>query len=381
MMMNKKGQLIHLAVVLIGLALIIFMAMSSVGTKSTQLKGKWQTDFLKDNYLESEKLLLNIDLIAKKVGTEIIWELSENGGYKKADPSECDFVDKIRLWNNEELWCFPDIQKKISEYGLYKIKLALNNLYINSVGYEGDIFYGNGDKFTIKSEYAKYTFETDFAVHLGYNIDEYDLIKEYSQKLVTTCQNNKELQSCLDSNKLEYWSYNSCTDEEYFEENRKVIFCVKSPNLYYLQKDEESSKLITYHFALDFTPTEALQVESFGVSKEDNVYEIKFPQEDTADSYKVYYTNINRESLNLEEFQGKAEQIFVFPEAGDFLDYIEITELRDCQDNKEINQAYKCDSEIIFKLEKDFGDKQGYFAITTVKDDQESDINGFHTVK
>ncbi|MBU0727480.1 hypothetical protein KKA95_02240, partial [Patescibacteria group bacterium] len=289
--MNKKGTLMYL--IFLGLLIAIgalFLLRDEIEIE-IKVKGEWQVDFLKENYFEAQKDLLRIDIVAKNIGTEIAFTLANKGGFTQN--SECGQTNDLNLWNNQQQWCLPTITENVITLSQEKFPSRLPNLIFSEYGFNENLFWGKGEKATIVSEQGTYIYDTSFAVNLGYSFEEYLTLQTRAQRLVSRCRNDNDLHTCLNQEKPDYWKYTSCTEEQFSEDNRKVPFCVQSPNLAVLPVGTFLTipTPITYPFALDFTPTTTFSVESFTVTCEVESCEITMPRNDQAELYTVHFTN------------------------------------------------------------------------------------------
>jgi len=211
------------------------------------VKGQWQLDFLKNNYLEAEKELLKNDIIIKQVGIETAKELAANGGYLPGTESSCGKKGDVQIWFKEGRWCFLGIKGIVAD--LVKIKLNQKmpaNKY-SDISFNGPFLTGKGEKVAISRELATYIFDTSFSVYLGYSFEEYEKIQEEGLRLVSSCHGQENLKECLDNAKLNYWKYGSCDNEE-FSDSKMIPFCISSPSLYYI-----NNEIVSYGVAFDFS--------------------------------------------------------------------------------------------------------------------------------
>ncbi len=249
--MNKKGLVIHL--VLLGLLVGIgsFILLSGTLDVETDIKGKWQLDFLTKNYQEAEKQLLKNEILIKQAGVEVAWQLVENGGYAPGTESSCGKAEEAQVWFKEGKWCFKGIATLVPEMVSEKLTTSIPGNTYSDITFSGPFLTGKGGKGVISREKATYIFDTSFTVYLGYSFDEYQRLQEEGLRLLASCVGKEELKQCLDMAKLDYWKYGSCEQEE-FSDSSIVPFCIASPQLAYLPTSE-GQKLVTYAIALDFS--------------------------------------------------------------------------------------------------------------------------------
>lgn len=378
--MNKKGFILHLAVVLFVLGIILFLALTNKDVLNIDIKGEWHNDFLTNNYLQAQQELLKLDIIAKRVGSEAALELAMSGGFLENQQSECGTLGKVNIWNNKDKWCFPDFVVNLDQ--LAKEKFALKGKEsFKEINYNGEFFVGKGEEKTITSEVGTYTYDESFAVYLGYSFDKYKSFLLEAKKLVNFCNKEHNLRTCLDKIKLNNWEYGACGSGEVFDSsNRKIKFCVESPTQSNVLIGD-TYKTVKYNLALDFTPAKALAVEELSVTLDGNNYKITFTEDSTAESYTLYYTNWQNAPQNI---PGSAEQIFsLMPFAGqtNFYKSVAINSIESCSSNLEMGKAYLCNNKITYILVDNelAADKVYYFAVTSVKEGEESQISLFVT--
>ena len=370
--MDKKGKIIHwLNFALI--VIVVYVLISQSGP-TLQVKGSWHTGLIKNTYLEAQKDLLQQDIVVKGIGRYTVKQLAPNGGFFPKANSTCGKTsNNFQLWNKLEKECFPEYKKNAVALSEAILKEKLSSKKFINIKFNETLFTAKGSKKNINTNYARYFYDTSFAVDLGYEIKEYEKIKKTAQKLLVTCRNKRNLTSCIKKPVL--WHYGSCeNDQELDLQNRVVEFCVEGI----------SSRLpLNYHFALDFTPTSPFEVENLLVSynQNNNTYEISFDQDILVDGYNIYFTNI----LNLEDYYGKAKDVLVLGSLGQFspekiiIVKNEIIKNQSICNSLENNKAYLCDNKIKYILKNQLLEqgKDHSFSVTTIKDNQESNINGF----
>lgn len=249
--MNKKGLLIHL--VLLGLLVGVgsFILLSGTLDLESDIKGKWQLDFLTQNYQEAEKQLLRNEILIKQAGIEVARQLAKNGGYAPGAESNCGRVEEAQIWFKEGTWCFKGVAALVPEMVTEKLTTSLPDNTYSDITFSGPFLVGKGGKGVVSREKATYTFDTSFSAYLGYSFNEYQQLQEEGLRLLSSCSGKEELKTCLDNAKLNYWKYGSC-EEESFPDSTIVPFCITSPQLAYLPTSE-GQKLVTYNLALDFS--------------------------------------------------------------------------------------------------------------------------------
>lgn len=385
--MNKKGALMHWIMfgVLIAIAVFFIAAKKPL---TTEVKGQWSADFLKDNYLEAEKKLLSEEVVLRNIGMEAARELAENGGLSKDKISDCETINNVNLWNSKEKWCLPDVLNNVNSEVGKKLQTRIKEVKFSSVEFKDKMLLAKGEKKEIASKAGKYVYDTNVAVDLGYSFDEYGPLKDEAEKLVSACKNKKKLVECLENNKPPYWKLGSCEQGKNVDitNTRKLVFCVKSPNNYYLPSSVSFlpvPELVKYKLALDFAPTNIFAVENLKAEAK-NGYEISFDEDEMATAYKLYYTDWDVTS----HIPNDVSYVFKYlPKDPDlrFYETILIADVRNlkCDANKEFNKAYLCNGRIMYNL-VDMRMKKDityYLMATTIVKDKESDIGGIAVLK
>src|SRR3989344_1265281 len=198
--MNKKGALMHW--ILFGV--LIAIAVFFIATKkplTTEIKGQWSADFLKDNYFEAEKKLLYEEVVLRNIGMEVAKELAENGGLSKDKISECETINNTNLWNKKDKWCWPNVSWEVNDTINKKLKIRIKDVNFSEVWFKEKILFARGEKKNIISKAGNYIYDTSAAVELGYSFEEYGQLNGEAEKLVFTCKNKKKLVECAENNK------------------------------------------------------------------------------------------------------------------------------------------------------------------------------------
>ena len=373
--MNRHGGILHWGVLLIMAGLIVFLGLSIKSSVTPGVKGEWVVTFLKEGYFEAQKVLLKNDIIAKNIGQEIAVELAANGGFPPETSSGCGRSKGRNFWNKEEQWCLPDVKNAVITQAQEKLALRLAGKTFTDIGYSSTFFFGKGSAETIKTNHGTYTFENGFSVDVGYSFAEYDQLTAEAQRLIKACRNKRNLQECVDGARNAGWKYASCDEEEFPSEGRQIPFCVVS-------SATQLSSPALYLFTLDFTPTEPFPIEDIeakGVVNT-NLFEISFPDDLSAESYTIYFTN----DLRLLDYTGSAEDIIIFEAAGSFLEKVSfsreeiLTAVEQCSQQEKGN-AYLCDGRIFYLLESVYLEEGGDYAFsaTAIKKGKESSIGQF----
>lgn len=234
--MNKKGAVLHWVVFGLLFALGIFLISVATTDLGLKVKGQWSLTFLEQNYLEAEKELLKLNIVARKIGLGMAQELAEKGGYLQT--SSCGSLNQIPLWNKGSDACFPQVKDKATGIAKERLKEELKKEF-SEIGFKDNLFFGKGGKKTISSEVGSYTYDEAFVADLGYSFDEYQELEEKSRELIIRCKSENDLNKCLQTLPAK-WVIGDC-EKPGSVSGRQVPFCV------------ESVQEIKYKFALDFT--------------------------------------------------------------------------------------------------------------------------------
>lgn len=386
--MNKKGALFHWLIFGI-LAALGFFLLLSYQPGLGEPKGSWQLNFLTNYFFAAENDLLKIEQFAKYAAWQTALELGEKGGFNRAGP--CGYLEGSPLWNQLTDWgrCLPRLPEEASLLVQEKLKSFLpeNNFKIT---FSGDNLIGRGEKKSLLSSepsYIKYTYDTSFRVALGYSFDEYEKVKEEAQSLVLKCRPDKNLKKCLEKEKPSNWKFKDCLGEKYQEEERKVPFCVESPNKVY--DVEMNLKPVRYKLALDFTPVKPFNIEEFEIHYDEtnHFYELTFAPEESAAAYRLYFTDY----LYLEGRSGSVNELKTLVWGNFFWAYKEfkkealLNEPEKCASGilREANQAYLCNEKILFTLSdiRLTPDQEYLFGPTALRGDEESEITSLVKIK
>jgi len=362
--MNKHGALFHWIVFGV-LASIGMFFIYTYGTGiSQELKSPWQLGMVNLLY-QSEVDLLQLDAQARGVGWETIALLAETGGFVGNSP--CGQGKGVKMWNDGDQWCFPEIKKNAETLFWQKFG-ELNKHSFSPLTIDGSRISADGKTKTIKENVAylrEYTYSYAFNVNLGYSFDEYNQIFGEARKLIDSCRNQRDLPACFKKEKNERWFYGyACLSPQEPPTDRRIwTLCGKSPSDTVIQ-----SVPLVYSLTLDFTPTLPFPVEEITVSFDQATkdYEISFHYDDTADGYILYYT-----TANVLNYEGRIENILLGTTE---LKSVKIDSLLACSSNKDVGKAYHCGNEVVYR----FHDSEiYYFTVTAMVGKEESDVAEF----
>ena len=247
-MKSKKGALFHWIGIVVIFALA-FAVLSPVefGVKP---KGTWQLDFLQHNFVEAEKQLTDYDQIALEIGRKTVLSLASTGGF--ADTPSCGFVAGVTYWNKGTDFCFLNVDKEVNEQftALYK-KYDKDTSFILSR--QGKELIGKTDREVLlgQKDNQYYALNSGFRVNVNYDFDEYFKLQDEAKKLVDECKSAPQLQDCLEKVKSSYWKFSNCEAEQFVEEEKKVAFCIESPQEYTVFENGQFIP-VQYKVGLDF---------------------------------------------------------------------------------------------------------------------------------
>lgn len=236
--MNKRGAVFHWVLFGILIALAIILSASKTGFVTTELKGQWPIDFLKNNYFEAQTDNLKFTVLGKEVGSITAIELGKNGGFNLTSISDCGKHKGKNLWNKVDRFCYPEHIQQVKSEAIKQFKDK--GVVMNEIFFAGTTFMGFGEEQTIDNEYGKYTYKNQFLIDIGYDFNEYDILFQQASNLLVKCQGVQDLDLCLQL--PVNWYVEECGNSQPIVD-AKVAFCAKG-----------SERLaVEHHFALDFT--------------------------------------------------------------------------------------------------------------------------------
>ena len=376
--MNKKAALFHWILFGVLGSLVLFYILTAKIDTGSLVKGEWQLQFLKENYLEAEKDLLKLNIAAQKVGRETALELAKNGGYPPGKISECGVVGTapaVPLWNAGTKWCFPDITKNVEEVAKGKFSTERPQPP-TTITTSGTFFRGKGEKKTIPGSdgVSSYTYEQAFSVDVGYSFDEYVTIEQQATALVMKCHAEPDLAKCLQREKPQWWKYGPCDQQSAQPPaTRRLVFCVEGTVL--------SGVPLLYQLGLDFSSSEVFPVEQIELVAGATGFELQFPEREEAELYRIYLTD----DLTLEGKMGTVEDLTREVKTGfnyrwETLDEIERLEIIDeattCPPNagRVVQGAYLCNDKIIYVPDLTGWPRTVLLTVTVVEEGKESAI-------
>lgn len=246
--MNSKGTLFHwIGIVVIFVLAFAVLSPIEFGVKP---KGTWQLDFLHYNFIEAEKQLADKDQIALEVGRDTVLSLAEKGGFATTPP--CGSEEGLMYWNNGKDFCFLNVvdDQVTKEFNLLYKKHDKTSFTVSHQGKE--LSGKTGQEVLLGQKNAQYyVLNAGFRVDVDYDFNEYFGLQDEAKKLVDECNAAENLQDCLEKVKPSYWKFGSCEAGLFAEQERKVVFCVESPEKYAIFQNGQFVP-VQYRLGLDF---------------------------------------------------------------------------------------------------------------------------------
>jgi len=374
--MNRKGMVFFwiLLVILLGVGISL---MVNYTFQAGETKGVWALSFIRATQ-EAEKDLLVIDSKAQKVAENVSKEVSSQ--VFKEDLG-CGKAQEVPLWNKKERFCSLQIEEKfaqkfnslldpqdifnytlffqgqelIGKTSVYKAVTPATKGIIPTEGRSAGLltFY---EAYLIKPFDLRYDYNPSFRVKVNLSLPYYVELERQARLLVRTCQSEIDLKTCLNGNKNDTWKYGRCGKEEYLQDGRKVVFCVKEKKI---------------NFALDFTSPSVSSPKGLQVSLQGNSVKVSFNPVTEAESYNLYYTNWNPAPI---DYPQEAKSLFFASQGKYFYSKQTIANPQPCPTDHQANVPYLCGNEILYWLEeaKIIPGEYYYFTVTSLKGSEES---------
>jgi hypothetical protein len=293
---------------------------------------------------------------------------------------ECDSAESCTNYNTQ-YYCTLDPCK----YGcVWNVNVCEDSVW-ESNSWDSNIF----EKMTIVSNpdvlstKTKYEVPIAFRTDINYQFAEYETLQTDTFILLNLCRNAQDLEDCLEKNRKDYWKFTDCDKDDYENSDRKVKFCINSPNNAQLFFLDGTLIPVQYLLALDFYPTMALPIEEIDVDYDGTLdaYFIYFNGDSLADKYNVYVTDY----YNAESYSGSVEDLesYYLLNSNTFdnieIDIINLEE--SCPSTKELSQFYYCPTysyEYAYVLPADqYSDDDYFFTVTVEYNNQESEVTQF----
>lgn len=361
--MKQGAVILHWTLAVLIFAVGFFILQSFSSKLIAPSYGDWQLEVF-NLYHQAEEQKMNSRILAKSAVRIAVTNLASQGGF--LSPPPCGTLpagdQKVPLWNMKEEWCFPDSEQNLEL--LLKESLS-TNLNISSLDLLGEELFVFRNPLTISSPYAQYTANMNFVVDIGYEITEYQTMLAEAQALVAHCNNNRDVEQCIQNNKESSWTLGTCAGGTSITSSHP--FCI-----------ERSSPwgTIKYQLALDFS-SDTVKPISFTVAREDQDIVITFDVVPHAEAYDIYFTSITDFTYH----PGSPQEVFAgYSQWG--VHKILPSELQQGQEECQLaaarhhNIAYLCDDTILYTIADPLlnNNPVQHFTVTVTEDGRESDI-------
>lgn len=228
---------------------------------------------------------------------------------------------------------------------------------------------------------TSYIFEPHFRVDTGYNFNEYQQLRDEALQLLSSCNSESDLESCLREQKKPHWKFGECAVEVFKEQERKVPFCIISQ--YTIFNAKGNLVPVKYSLGLDFTPRAVQGVEDIMIRSGTAGIELAFAPDSSAEEYEVYYTNWGEATNHI---PGSSEDVFSsMPTAAAFGYFVRSAAIstveQECPISKDTGKAHLCEEKILYLFQDaqlEVG-KTYLLTITSKKQSMESPILEFVT--
>jgi len=278
--LNKKGLMVYWFIFgcFVAAAMFFLLFSRAFADEPITYKGQLQFGMLR-TYSIADGTLAYLDESAIYAGRHVAVDLAERGGFYKDDG--CGKYLGHALWNNEQGSCIPDYKNEFKAY----LDKVLNE-YLKAFPYDklplGVIDFdfqetrliGRGMQdieyniFPTKSSRVgvplagHYYFSPSFNVDFGYDINEYELIKSYADRLVFECKEKPNLDNCIkkeiETFKNPDWALGLCEGETVNTVVNKRAFCIISDYklwVYDADSEEIVERPVQYQISLYFGKT------------------------------------------------------------------------------------------------------------------------------
>ena len=214
---NKKGALFHWFILGILLAIgIFFMNFSDINSDAIKAKGKWQTTFINNFFIPTERTLLQRDNQLSIIAQDSILDLAKNGCGEKMYP-----LLNSNPSNKQEL-CIDSstAENKFVEKFQKAVLKKFPQESFENIKVKKEIISGEGKKYEITSTsgpFTKYSYDTSFSLNLNYDFDEFRQVFFDAGELVSKCRNSADTNFCLKeelAKKEMVWKENFCPSDD-----------------------------------------------------------------------------------------------------------------------------------------------------------------------
>ncbi len=383
--MNKKAAIFHWIVFIVLAAMALIYIFSS-DLEVAEYKGAWQLSYLRA-FQASEKNLLLLDQEMTQNAKKAVEELPQ--ALFSSDLG-CGMYENVAVWNKQSNFCLLEPEKKFvaafkvllgeKEPMYSELKVGVNEVIgiskeKSTVSSSLDLIPTDQKSadlftyypvFTIKPFYMKYEYNPSFRVKADLSFEDYKQLEVLAKKLVSTCQNELELKSCLEQHKNKAWKFGSCSAESYSSADRKWLFCTKI-------KAQETK------FALDFTSEKVSPPQDVATEVVADGLLITFPKNELADSYVLHYTDW---AIATQKVPAPAANIFYGIPTFNLYQKVALTNpsAENCPTDKLPGEVYLCSGKINYILDEPQLTSGMYVGATAVKDGEESQLNEFVVV-
>ncbi len=291
--MNKTASVIHWIVFAMAFFLIFFLVFNGVSS-GAGVRGAWPISYLwvvQD--AESDLLFHEQNLKTAAESARLKMSTSSTdlgcGFYESKLPGEF----QIPLLNTPDNFCSFDaleaefldsFKSNLAKDPLIEADYEVNILGNDLVGIaaepskkiQTDVYYPNWLGISMLKIYE---YNPSFRINLGPGLSNFPKVREQAKQFVVSCQNQRDVESCITTNLPENWVSGSDCQKPINGEKRVVSFCVHGENE------------LNYHFALDFSPSAPFSIEDISVKYNGYAYIINFPHDQSVDSYVLYFTD------------------------------------------------------------------------------------------
>ena len=404
-MINKRGALFHWIIFgMIG-ALGLFLFFASRAPVLQEVRGTWQQGLLYDGFFPAEVALQQQDVELQHLFRETAMELAENGGFQKESP--CGKLE-VEVRGEEEkntlrnIWgegCFPDILKEFQQVFETRLAEKYPSYQFSKIEWQANYLVGQGERSFLPAQLKKMppSWVLQYKVPSGFSFDATPFLDGYTQitiearQLLEKCRNERDAFACIDREKMNLpdWHHSSCTNEpkEQEEKNQEEQDKQKEPDFFAPEAKKSGERklpfcvqesIFSFQFALDFTPREPFAVEDVEVLyvsvPSQSGYELRFPQDTFAESYKIYYTD----ALEFTKTSGNAEEVFNQVLHGFKQEKIidEVSQTCPAEAERKKGIAYLCKDEVVYLIDDPrlTADGSYVFGVTALREGKESEL-------
>ncbi len=218
MTIAKAGQvsLIFLVVILMAGGLTYAIKVGFV--PGQEVTGGWQLDTLEYFADSAEEHLFRIETGVLQAFNDHLDAISLGGG-----ATVCGTHAGVAVWNSLAAWCGPTVTLDgLSERITTATGREFSNVQLIDVW-----LVGEGEEETIQSPRGKYTYDTDFGVHVASSLEELYTVEEKAQEF-ESCVGVQERKACLDPLMPALWTYGKCGENlQEINHLQYITFCAE----------------------------------------------------------------------------------------------------------------------------------------------------------